>query len=351
MKIGAFLRDRAPFIAIYTLFGLLMVAVVQLELTLSGSSLGRGNILYIWLLGMVGLGLYLLVDYQRQAAFFRRLSSVSADEPLDQLGLLPAPKTIEQRLFAQAWSSLYARLRRELTDEQQRGRRNLHLVSQWAHHMKTPVAVIDLEVQRAQPSETVVSIAEENKRLQHSLQAMLNMVRLEDFAADFRAEQVDLGALLKRVVNDHKREFIAHGVYPRLEAAEAPVVVQSDAKWLRFILDQLLSNAIKYSARPDRDGQVTLRCGRTGQEAFLEIADNGVGIAPEELGRVFSPFYTGSNGRAYTQSTGMGLYLARDACQRLGHRIGLESKPGQGTRVTVRFPANHTIFAGLLRER
>lgn len=90
---------------------------------------------------------------------------------------------------------------------------------------------------------------------------------------------------------------------PRLPAW----VILSDAKWLRFVLEQLLSNASKYSSRPDRDGQVIFRLSHAGGETLLEVADNGIGIPPEDLGRVFDPFFTGSNGRDYPQSTGLGL--------------------------------------------
>lgn len=353
----SFLRDRAVYIAVYAVFGLLAVAVVQLDLRISRASLQIGNLFYIWLLGMAGLFLWLFFDYQRQVEFLRRLEGISPTEPLDELGLLPQARTLEQRLFAQAWTSLYARLRAELTEEQQRGRQNVQLISHWAHHMKTPVAVIDLELQKARkrPPEGLEpvfrSVAEENQRLRHSLQMLLNVVRLEDFAADFRVEPVDLVALVRGVVNDQKREFIAHRVYPRVEApSDEPGwvwTVQSDAKWLRAVLEQVVSNAIKYSSRPDQDGQVIFRFSRSPAETVLEVADNGIGIAREELGRVFAPFYTGANGREYPQSTGMGLYLARETCQRLGHRISLESRRGEGTQVYLRFANSQTIFAGL----
>jgi signal transduction histidine kinase len=358
MKLSAFLRDRAPYIAVYAAFGLLTVTVVQLDLALSQASLRFTNLLYIWLLGMVGMLLFLLFDYQRQAGFLRRLGRPDPDQPLDDLVLLPEPRTLEQRAFAEAWSALYGRLRAELVAERERGRRRIEFLSQWAHHMKTPVAVIDLELQKARklPVEPEVaailtSLEEENRRIGHSLQALLNLIRLEDFAADFRVEPVDLVALVRGLINEQKRAFIAHRVYPRLEVdEEAPAgafTVQSDAKWLRFVLEQLVSNAIKYASRPDRDGQVAFRIRRAGEETVLEVADNGIGIPPEDLGRVFAPFYTGANGRRSPHATGLGLYLAREACLRLGHRIHLESRQGEGTRVFVRFATSPTTFSGL----
>lgn len=353
-----FLRDRLLYIAFFLGFGVLALAVVQFDLWLSGATLRMGNLLYVALFGLISLLLFLVVDYQRQAEFDRHVSAYTGEEALDQLGVLPEGRTEEQRLFRRAFLALYGRLRAELTAEQRRGEQTIHLISQWAHHMKTPVAVIDLELQKARKSEVtpevdglLTSLSEENLRLRNSLQALLNMVRLQDFAADLKVERIDLPALVRRLVNEQKRAFIAHRVYPKVELPSPEQIptelltVRSDAKWLQFVLEQVVSNAIKYAARPDREGQVTFRWRRDEQDLLLEVADDGIGIPPEELGRVFTPFFTGLNGRLHRQATGMGLYLAREVCQRLGHRITIASQRGEGTHVFIRFFGSRSIFA------
>jgi signal transduction histidine kinase len=351
----AFVRDRWAYIGAYLGFGLLALLVVQLDLWLSHASLQLINLGYVMLLGLVGLCGFLGLEYQRQAGFFRRFASGISQEPLDQLGLVPAPRSLEQQLYARAWGDLYGRLRAELMTERQRGQQQLFLVSQWAHHMKTPVAVIDLELQKAAkqawPAEAgalLQSVAEENRRLQDALQVMLNLVRVQDFGADLKAEPIDLVAFVRQFVNEQKRAFIAHQVYPRVEApAGAPLQVQSDAKWLRLVLEQIVSNAIKYSAGLEREGRVLFRCDQAAGEIRLSVMDNGIGIPVADRGRIFSPFFTGTNGRHYPQSTGMGLYLARQICDRLGHRLSVESKEGEGTTLTLHFSPNRALHAGL----
>ena len=355
-----FLLDRLAYVVAYVAFAALSLVVVQLDLKLSGASLQYVNLLYILLLGLVGLALFLWYEYQRMAPFYRHLAGLTGREPIEELAVLPVPPTAEGQLLAEAWSRMYGRLSGELAAERERGQRNVSLVTQWAHHMKTPVSVVDLLLQRAEtgawPEEAralVASVAEENQRLQHSLQMLLNTVRLQDFAQDLRAERLDLLTLVRQVVNDQKREFIARRVYPQVEADPdpgLPWLVESDAKWLRFVLEQVLSNALKYAARPpeaDEQGRVRFVLRREGGGVVLEIADNGVGIPPEDLGRVFDPFFTGLNGRAFPQATGMGLYLAREVCRRLGHEISLDSAPGKGTTVRLRFAVPRTLFAGL----
>lgn len=356
----SFLRDRIGLIGTFVGAGLLATAVIQLDLHLSGAALRDGSLAYAWLLGLLCLALWLAFDYQREAKFLRQLVQAAESESIDQMGLLPRPRTLQQRLVAQAWTQLYTRLSSELSAERARGRQHVDIISQWAHHMKTPVAVIDLELQKVRQqnwpstvSAVLDSIQEENDRLNHSVQMLLNMVRLEDFAADFHVEPVDLVALVRQVVNEQKRVFIAHQVYPRIsipDPADLPpelLVVQSDAKWLRFVLEQLVSNAVKYASRPGGEGRVLFRFAHTGGAVVLEVADNGIGIPPEDLGRVFAPFYTGANGRAYPQSTGMGLYLAQQTCRRLGHQLEIASVPGEGTQVAIRFPESRTLFSGL----
>lgn len=360
MRFSQFLRDRIAYIVVYVAFAVLALVVVQLDLMLSGASLQFVNLLYILLLGLVGLVLFLWWEYQRLAPFYSHLAGLSGKEPIAELAVLPAPQTKEGELLAEAWSRMYGRLSGELAAERERGQKNVSLVTQWAHHMKTPVSVVDLLLQRAQPDgwpeearALAASVAEENQRLQHSLQMLLNTVRLQDFAGDLRAERLDLEALVRRVVNDHKREFIARRVYPQVRAegdSGRPWLVESDRKWLRFVLEQVLSNALKYAARPpegDEEGRVLFRLRREGADVVLEIADNGVGIPPEDLGRVFDPFFTGLNGRAFPQATGMGLYLAREVCRRLGHELSLDSAPGKGTTVRLRIAAPQTLFAGV----
>lgn len=346
MNLSAFLRDRWAYILAYLAFGLLALTVVQLDLWLSGASLSFANLAYIMLLGLVGLILWLAFDYQRQAAFFRRFAPGTREEELDQLGLLPEPRSLEQREYARAWGELYARLRAELMAERQRGQERLHLVSQWAHHMKTPVAVIDLELQKVGELNPVFSsIAEENRRLQDALQMMLGLVRLDEFTADFTPASIDLVAFVRQYVNEEKRSFIAHGVYPRIEG-EA-VRIESDPKWLRQVLAQIVSNAVKYAVGPEGEGRLLFRCYQAEGETRLAIGDNGVGIPPEDLGRIFAPFFTGTNGRRFPQATGMGLYFAKAICDRLGHRLSVESTHGEGTTLTLHFSPNRTLYASL----
>lgn len=370
MNFKQFVHDHRAYIAVYIGFGLLAIGIVQLDLWLSGSSLQIGNILYIGLFGLIGLIVWLAFDYRRHLAFFQQFSEGLLEQSLDQMSVLDRPLTAEQKLYSEAWSALYGRLRSELVKERDGNRERIELITQWVHHLKTPVSVIDLELQKARHTDTpaapeavpdatppdarlIASIAEENERLRDSLTMLLNMVRLDDFAADFKIEQVELIPAVREVINDHRRAFITHNVFPKIEAPDPALLpprslrVQSDAKWLRFVLDQIVRNAIQYSSRSDGHGNVNVSFHPGKSETILQITDDGDGIAPEDIGRVLTPFYTGTSGRSHRFATGMGLFLADKTCRRLGHRLTLQSSPGEGTCVRIHFPHDPSIYADL----
>src|SRR5690606_3142073 len=149
VKLSHFLRDRAAYIAAYLIFGFVVVAVVQLDLAISGASLRYVNVAYLLLLGLVGLFLFLLYEYRRSRGFCRSLEEAAAADDLDALGALEKPASLEQRLVYDAWQRLNARLQSELAKERERGAKRVAMISQWAHHMKTPVSMIHLELDKA----------------------------------------------------------------------------------------------------------------------------------------------------------------------------------------------------------
>lgn len=359
MKFLSFLRDRLGYIAAFAAFGMFALAVVELRLALGSERLHGSDLLYIAFAGTALLGMWLLFDFHRQKAFLKQLFEAARADDLCAAGILTEARTAEQRLYRDAWQGLHSRLLGALSEEREKGKKRVRFLTQWAHQMKTPVSVIDLELQKARREGTsplVESLLEENERLARLLQMLLNVSRLDEFDSDLRVEAVDLAALVRRVVNENRRAFIAHRVFPKVEepAPGAPAVVHSDAKWLRLVLEQVLSNAWKYASRPERDARVLVRFLRTGDEVVLEVSDDGVGIPPEDLPRVFEPFFTGVNGRRYPRSTGMGLYLAKEIASRLGHRLSIRSAPGRGPpspSPLLRIPRSSPPFAAPRNKR
>ena len=349
MRLKHFLSDRLGYLVVFALNTLLVVVVVQLDLARQGASLRLGNISYLAVLSACGLLVHLLIDYARSRAYYRELAAAAREDGgLERALLLRSMATREQRLVQEALERAYRSYADALSLSKRAQERQLHQLQQWAHQMKTPIAVIDLLAQAEQEreggrSEAMASVREEAERLNGYVSMMLETARLERFETDVRVRRVDAAEIARGAINEYRSAWIRYGVFPKLIAAEAPYWVDTDEKWALFVCKQLLANSLKYSAARGAT-RVEVRLTRTSEGVRLDVADEGVGIPPEDLPRVFDPFFTGANGRLVPESTGMGLYVAKEACERLGHRLSLASRPGEGTTATVRFDEAGTLF-------
>lgn len=193
----------------------------------------------------------------------------------------------------------------------------------WAHQIKTPIAAMHLLLQE-EDSPRSRALGEELQRIEQYVQMVLGYLRLDSESTDFVLRRCDLDAVVRQAVRNYAGSFIRKKI--ALDYQPLRVQVLTDEKWLRFVIEQVLSNALKYT----RSGKVTISLEG---EATLVIADTGIGIAPEDLPRVFERGFTGCNGRVDQRSSGIGLYLCRRILKQLGHGIRITSAPGQGTRV------------------
>ena len=192
----------------------------------------------------------------------------------------------------------------------------------WAHQIKTPIAAMHLLLQEAPRPE----LEGELLKIEQYVEMVLGYLRLGSETTDYVFRKYDLDALLRQSLRKYARLFILKKI--SLDFQETGRTVLTDEKWLAFVLEQLLSNAVKYTPE---GGRVRIY----GDGETLVIADSGIGIQPEDLPRVFEKGFTGFNGREDKKSTGIGLYLCHQVLDRLNHGISISSRPGQGTLVRL----------------
>ncbi|MFC4306563.1 sensor histidine kinase [Cohnella boryungensis] len=320
-----FLREHLP---------LFLLSVVQLFAVLLVYWLdGYRNLLtglYSVFLGILCLGGYLLYRYYSHQSLYQRLSEPlkTLDDSLQEVERTPLSAAVSHLLQSQ-----YGHYQSQLKAAEKSRNDHLAFINQWVHQMKTPLSVIRLTME-AQGDNRSSSVLEETDRMEKGLDTVLYAARLETFERDFQVESVSLRTVVESAIHENKRLFIGSKVYPELQV-DASFYVESDAKWLGFLISQLVTNAIKYSA--DAHQKVTFNAFARNDEAVLEIQDRGIGIPQTDRKRVFQRFYTGDNGRKYRESTGMGLYFVQEIASRLGHRVELESEVGVGTCVRLVF--------------
>ena len=195
----------------------------------------------------------------------------------------------------------------------------------WVHQIKTPIAAMDLLLQAGPDRATEMEI--ELQKIAQYVDMVLQYLRLDSTAKDLVLQRCQLDAVVRQTVRKYAKLFILKKI--QLVFQETKWEVLSDEKWLCFLLEQLLSNALKYTPE---GGKISIFLEG---ETNLVIADTGIGIAPEDLPRVFEKGFTGNNGRMDKKATGIGLYLCRRGTNLLGHTISIASEPGVGTQVRL----------------
>ena len=270
------------------------------------------------LLAVVVLGVQLARLGKRHGDYRKML----ADLPLLPEEL-PEPRTLEEADLQE----MVRRLRQMGEDSgnrwQARWRDSLDYYTTWVHQIKTPISVMRMTLE-GEDTEEHRELSSQLFRIEQYVEMVLSYLRLESDSSDYVFQEYDLDSILRQAIRKYAPLFVRQRV--RLVYEPVRRTVLTDEKWLLFIVEQILSNSLKYT----RSGSVTIT---VSPDAVLRIADTGMGIAPEDLPRIFEKGFTGYNGRADKKSTGLGLYLCRMAAERLSHRIWAESQPGKGASV------------------
>ena len=222
--------------------------------------------------------------------------------------------------------------RREIMQKQDKKLQKV-MVYRFVHQMKTPVSVLKLILEKHSEEGEYKKIGRNINALEYNLNQMLDVYRLEEFKNDFVSEKVMLKNVCKDCINGLKDYFIASQIYPKLDIDD-DIYVYSDSKWLKLIIHQLLTNAIKYS---DNGQSVTVRAKKEEDRVILSVIDEGIGIENADLRNIFELFYIGKNGRNNADSSGIGLYIVKRVTEYLGHKTEVESEVGKGTTVRIVF--------------
>ena len=207
------------------------------------------------------------------------------------------------------------------------------MIYRFVHQMKTPLSVLKLICENHSEEEDYKKIGRNVNTIEYNLNQILNIYRLDEFKNDFVSEKVLLKNICKECINGLKDYFISSKIYPKLDINE-DIYVYSDSKWLKLIIHQILTNAIKYS---NSTQTVSVTAKKEDDKVYLSIIDTGVGIEKADLRSIFELFYIGKNGRNNADSSGIGLYIVKRVSEYLGHKVEVESEIGKGTKMTIIF--------------
>ncbi|MDD3337784.1 MAG: sensor histidine kinase [Lachnospiraceae bacterium] len=227
---------------------------------------------------------------------------------------------MEEELFAMV-DTLQKQNQANSNEWRKKRQESIDYYTTWVHQIKAPIAAMKLVLQ-GQDTEENKELLAELFRIEQYVEMVLTYFRLDSTSSDFVFREYPLDELIRKSIRKFAPQFVRKKISLHYEPTEAMVL--TDEKWLRFILEQVLSNGLKYTD----SGSITIS---VDERKMLRITDTGIGIAPEDLPRIFEKGFTGYNGRANKKSTGLGLYLCKKTADKLSHKIGVESQAGHGT--------------------
>lgn len=306
---GGYLRSRlGTIILCVCLFGVFAAADLLFEV----------ETIVLWYPLILGAVLLLVVGAVDYVMFLKKHKELSYGE-------LPTPKS----LIEEDYQSIIAKLKEEAemraSSASQDYNNMIEYYTVWAHQIKTPIAAMRLNLQ-SEDSESARKLMGDLNRIESYVEMVLTFLRLDSDSTDYVIKEHDLDEIIKSSVRKFSREFILKKLTLNYEPVKCKCI--TDEKWLEFIIEQVISNAVKYTS----EGGVRIYMDEPG---LLVIEDTGIGISAEDLPRIFENGYTGFNGREDKRASGIGLYLCKRIADNLGHKITAESTPGVGTKMII----------------
>lgn len=329
--IRQYLRERLSWIGLFLFLQLLVLSVAAIDISIPLRSL-----LYIVFLSTLVFIVFLFVRYQRETRFYRQLAAW--DDTYD-LGALAHPERPFEELVMQALHQQTNRYRREVSGYKAELEGEKDDLMSWIHEVKTPLTTMQLMIERLEDPSLKSRLMYEWLRVHLLLDQQLHQKRIAFIENDLFIETIPLAPILSKEIKSLQSWCLQKGLGFELDIPGSEVL--SDAKWLGFIVRQLLTNAVKYSS-DGSDISVTSGWDDEGH-VQLHVRDFGRGIDPKDVPRIYDKGFTSTSMHKDTASTGMGLYLARKAADALSIRIEVASKLGSGTTFTLTFPRSQDV--------
>ena len=288
------------------------------------------DLAYLLILELFVLGVIMTVDLIRYKARVKQVEDLLKRPVAEQSYNVEAKDILEERYV----DLIHAQEKSRVDTENISARSSKDMEQYyniWVHQIKTPISGMNVLLQSMEPTEEVGELQNQLFSVEQYVDMALQYQKIKSTTNDFSFAEISLNKVIRENIRKYARLFIAKKLAVRYE--ETALRVLTDEKWISFVLGQIITNAVKYSDK----GSITISAYEDECNTYLSVKDEGIGISPEDLPRVFERGYTGYNGRADKKSTGIGLFLCKSVTRMLGHKIQISSEPGKGTEVTIIF--------------
>lgn len=325
MKFGTYLKDKTLIVIV----NILMMVLLSLYLFAIGNSTSDiFLIIFVWIFVLI---LSFFLQYYRRKRFLEQLlhTCESLEERYLVIELMDKPQTVEDIVYQRVLRLSNKSMIEKITRIQSERKEYKEFVEQWVHEIKTPLAAMKLICDN---NKSIISqkLLEKLERIEGYVEQALYYARSETAEKDYLVQEISLEGVVADAIRGNKQLLLNHKISIN---TDCPHLVFTDSKWISFILNQIIVNAVKYHATSLQFHTTKIRNG-----VALSVRDDGIGISEEDLPRIFDKGFTGENGRRFNKSTGLGLYLCKRLCEQLGLEIDVSSKKGVFTEVQLVFP-------------
>ena len=286
-----------------------------------------------------------LYDFFRKYFYYKDI--LSKLELLDEKYLIcemiSKPNFLDGEILYQMLYEINKSMNENIRDYREKINDFKEYVELWIHEVKIPLSALILYTHNKKIDKALVK---EINRVDNYLEQILYYIRVENTEADYIIKEVDLNKVIRDVMLKNKDILLERKIEITSDVRDSKVL--TDYKWLEFMINQIISNSMKYM-RDIENKKIEIKAYKKNNCVVLEILDNGMGVPKSDLSRVFNKTFTGQNGRKVPGSTGMGLYIVSNLCKKLGHKLEIESNEGEYTKVKFVFDDN--LFYSEVRNK
>ena len=295
----------------------------------------RQAVIGVSITAIVGFVLYIIYDFNRRKKFYNKLLNNLdlLDKKYFITEMIDKPDFYEGEIFYDALYEIDKSMAEKIKEYSLSIQDFKEYIEMWIHEVKLPLASLNLIVHNHKELSDK-KITEQLKRLDDDIEQVLYYVRSKKEEKDYLIKETDLSKVISNVAMKNKDILLENKIDFIVEVDNQRVL--TDSKWLEFIVNQIVSNSIKY-IRNNVEHLIKITIEENNKNVILKIYDNGIGISKSDIPKIFDKTFTGNNGRKIETSTGMGLYIVKQLCKKLGHKITIDSKENEYTEVSILF--------------
>ena len=334
MKLSEYIKDKINYILA------LFIYLIIISTYLKAINLTYSTIFIVLFITLTFFVLAFLISYYKTSKYLKNIETIMDKLPEKYLitEIWQKPRGAEKLAYYKILKRANKSMLENVTDIKEKQKDYKEYIESWVHEIKIPITSAKLLCEN---NKTVITnkIDEDIEEVNNYVEQALFYARMDQVSNDFMIREISLNEVIKNVLARNKKIMIQNNM--KVELKDVNIKCYTDEKWLEFILNQIITNSIKY--RNDNNAVVKITGIQNKENIILKIKDNGIGIKKSEIDRIFDKGFTGTNGRNQTKSTGIGLYLCKRLCEGIGMEIDANSKENEYTEIVIIIPREKKI--------